>query len=131
MTLVQVETNRDIDTVFGLIASGSTRYAAPSLDGRWLVYMWLPSADRRGRAVLVPPEWIFRGKQKLETAERQAAARADYEHARHNLGWSNDRAVQWLADSNGLSLKRLREWGFDTAALESAERRERERQRAS
>ena len=129
MTLVEVETNREISTVFGTIAAGEKRFAAPSGDGCWLLYQWLPQGGRRGRAVIARAGWIVGGRQKLESTQRQQAAHADYNHARTVLGWCHDDAIRWVAKGYGKSLKTLRDWGFDTNRLEGAERRERTHQR--
>lgn len=124
--LVQIETRRDITTKFGTIAAREKRYAAPSGDGRWLLFLWLPMSERRGRAVLVPSDWLRQGEARLERAEKQSAAHSEYEHARNFLGLGHDRALQYVSQGLDVSLKTLRLWGYDTSRVESAQRAIRE-----
>ncbi|WP_029931049.1 hypothetical protein [Nocardia otitidiscaviarum] len=123
MTLTEVTVGRDIATTYGIIAAGQKRYAAPSGDGRWLLFLWLPSGPRKARAVLTPPQWVKHGAKRLRSLEREAAIRADYEHARFNMGMDNDDALRWLAQGyGGLSWITLRRLGFNTYNLERQER---------
>lgn len=118
---------RDVVTAVGTYRAGLVMMATRTDDG-WLLHLSLP--DRDG-AVHLEPVAVdaarYHGRRTATMAERKHTAHEEYQWARGVLGFDDQQATSWLRDVYEVSWKTLREWGFNTAQLETAERAERER----